>query len=168
MRIINRRRNTGKTSMLISAAYVTGKPIITSTINSKNNLMHMAKTMGISDNIEVYTINEWSECHRPYVPNNEILIDNVELMLGEILSKFLNANVIAGTMTVPMDDVENDIKEANKKHGHWFSLDECANEGVYCSACHKKVYKLNYANQKLKSKYCPNCGAIMDEKEESK
>lgn len=29
----------------------------------------------------------------------------------------------------------------------------------------KKVYKLNYANQKLKSKYCPNCGAIMDGKE---
>ena len=109
MRIINRRRNTGKTSMLISAAYVTGKPIITSTINSKNNLIHMAKTMGISDNIEVYTINEWSECHRSYVPNNEILVDNVELMLEEVLSKFLNANVIAGTMTVPMDDIENDI-----------------------------------------------------------
>ena len=33
--------------------------------------------------------------------------------------------------------------------------------------CNKKVYKLNYANQKLKSKYCPNCGAIMDEKKES-
>ena len=28
--------------------------------------------------------------------------------------------------------------------------------------CNKKVYKLNYANQKLKSKYCPNCGAVMD------
>ena len=28
--------------------------------------------------------------------------------------------------------------------------------------CHKKVYKTDYANQKIKSKYCPNCGAIMD------
>ena len=54
-----------------------------------------------------------------------------------------------------------------RKHGHWVALDECANEGVYCSVCNKKVYKLNYANQKLKSKYCPNCGAIMDGKEES-
>ena len=50
-------------------------------------------------------------------------------------------------------------------HAHWFLLDDCANEGVYCSACTKKVYKTDYANQKLKSKYCPNCGARMDEKE---
>ena len=48
------------------------------------------------------------------------------------------------------------------KHGEWFLLDECSNEGVYCSVCHKKVYKKCYANQKLKSKYCPNCGAKMD------
>lgn len=47
------------------------------------------------------------------------------------------------------------------RHGYWFSLDECSNEGVYCSVCHKKVYKIYYANQKLKSKYCPNCGAKM-------
>lgn len=51
----------------------------------------------------------------------------------------------------------------NSKHGHWKLLDECSNEGVYCSVCSKKVYKTDYANQKLKSKYCPNCGAIMDE-----
>ena len=38
-------------------------------------------------------------------------------------------------------------------HAHWFLLDDCANEGVYCSACTKKVYKTDYANQKLKSKY---------------
>lgn len=50
-------------------------------------------------------------------------------------------------------------------HAHWFLLDDCANDGVYCSACAKKVYKTDYANQKLKSKYCPNCGAKMDEKE---
>ena len=62
---------------------------------------------------------------------------------------------------------ENTTIDNVRKHGHWFALDECANEGVYCSVCYKKVYKLNYANQKLKSKYCPNCGAIMDEKEES-
>lgn len=48
-------------------------------------------------------------------------------------------------------------------HGHWFLLDECSNAGVYCSVCHKKVYKEDYANQKLKSKFCPNCGAMMDE-----
>lgn len=165
MRIINRGRGTSKTAMLISTAYVTGKPIITSTMHNKNNLMSMAQKMGISANIEVYTINEWLECHRLYKPNDEILVDNVELMLGDVLSKFLNANVVAGTMTVPMDDIKDNTKESDRKHGYWYALDECANEGVYCSACNKKVYKLNYANQKLKSKYCPNCGAIMDGKE---
>lgn len=50
------------------------------------------------------------------------------------------------------------------KHGYWHLLDNCANEGVYCSICNKKVYKTNYANQKIKSKYCPNCGAKMDGK----
>ena len=59
--------------------------------------------------------------------------------------------------TLKMDEI---------KHGHWVMLDECANEGVYCSVCHKKIYKIGYANQKLKSKYCPNCGAIMDEEKE--
>ena len=64
MRIINRGRGTGKTAILISAAYVTGKPIITYTINNKNSLLDMAEKMGILDNIEVYTIKEWFEYQR--------------------------------------------------------------------------------------------------------
>ena len=51
------------------------------------------------------------------------------------------------------------------KHGEWHLLYNCANEGVYCSVCHKKVYKTDYANQKIKSPFCPNCGAKMDLKE---
>ena len=57
---------------------------------------------------------------------------------------------------------KNKADYAEVKHGKWFTLDDCANEGVYCSVCHKKVYKKCYANQKLKSNYCPNCGAKMD------
>ena len=51
-------------------------------------------------------------------------------------------------------------------HGRWHLLDECSNEGVYCSVCHKKVYRKDYANQKVKSNYCPNCGADMRERKE--
>ena len=29
--------------------------------------------------------------------------------------------------------------------GYWVSLTDCANAGVYCSVCHKKVYKEDYA-----------------------
>ena len=48
------------------------------------------------------------------------------------------------------------------KHGKWQVLDNCSNEGVYCSVCQKKVYCKSYANQKVKSNFCPNCGAKMD------
>ena len=51
-------------------------------------------------------------------------------------------------------------------HGEWVALTECSNEGVYCSACHKKVYRADYAwcakRNKVRSNYCPNCGAKMD------
>ena len=58
---------------------------------------------------------------------------------------------------------------AEVRHGRWIELDECANEGVYCSVCHKKVYKIDYAWSnnpvKMKSPYCPNCGARMDKED---
>ena len=57
----------------------------------------------------------------------------------------------------------SEIPTYEPKHGHWMLLDECSNAGVYCSVCCKKVYRTDYANQKIKSKYCPNCGSIMDE-----
>ena len=49
------------------------------------------------------------------------------------------------------------------RHAKWVLIDECVNEGVYCSNCHKKIYRTEYANQKVKSNFCPNCGAKMDE-----
>ena len=52
-----------------------------------------------------------------------------------------------------------------QKCGYWISLTECANAGVYCSVCNKKVYKEDYAwcnrKNKLRSDYCPHCGAKM-------
>ena len=49
--------------------------------------------------------------------------------------------------------------------GRWVSFTECANAGVYCSVCHKKVYKEDYARcnrkNKLRSDYCPHCGSKM-------
>ena len=54
-----------------------------------------------------------------------------------------------------------------QKCGYWISLTDCANAGVYCSVCNKKVYKEDYAwcnrKNKLRSNYCPHCGAKMDE-----
>ena len=67
-------------------------------------------------------------------------------------------------------DIENfpNADVAPIRHGRWIPLTECANEGVYCSICKKKVWKSDYAQcskksrNKLESNYCPNCGAKMD------
>ena len=66
------------------------------------------------------------------------------------------------------DDNGDAIEISRVRHGQWISLTECANEGVYCSICKKKVWKSDYAlcshksRNKLRSDYCPNCGAKMD------
>lgn len=97
------------------------------------------------------------------------LIDANGLM--NLLERELDMNGITdwgkGYMEAIHDSMEHvkfmpTIEADTVKHGSWFLLDECANAGVYCSVCHKKVYKTDYANQKIKSKYCPNCGAVMD------
>ena len=72
----------------------------------------------------------------------------------------LLAQIRAYIATEPAADV------APVVHGKWNTLTECANEGVYCSVCHKKVYRADYAwcakRNKVRSNYCPNCGARMD------
>jgi NAD-dependent SIR2 family protein deacetylase len=63
-------------------------------------------------------------------------------------------------MRIPCADVEP------VRPGRWISLTGCSNAGVYCSICHKKVYKEDYAwcnrKNKVRSPYCPNCGSKMD------
>ena len=50
--------------------------------------------------------------------------------------------------------------------GEWKLLDECSNAGVYCSVCHKAVFRERawYKNVHIQSKFCPNCGAKMEDK----
>lgn len=71
----------------------------------------------------------------------------------------IHGMVTAGMMTCLCDPIFLEKRPV----GHWIPLKDCANKGVYCSVCNKKVYKVDYANQKLKSKFCPNCGAKMEE-----
>jgi hypothetical protein len=48
--------------------------------------------------------------------------------------------------------------------GEWMALNECSNEGVYCKRCKKKVYRIEYANEKMRSPFCPACGAAQTDK----
>ena len=69
-------------------------------------------------------------------------------------------NAIRLIKSLPTADVEP------VRHGQWISLTDCSNAGVYCSICHKKVYKEDYAwcnrKNKVRSAYCPSCGSKMD------
>ena len=51
------------------------------------------------------------------------------------------------------------------KMGRWILLYECANSGYYCSECQKKVVKEGWSDTVKKIKYCPNCGAKIQEAE---
>lgn len=88
---------------------------------------------------------------KEYIEKSE-LIENLNIFAPEHYTNLINQLIVKHPAA--------EVREV--KHGYWLLLDECSNEGVYCSVCSKKVYKKEYANQKIKSKYCPNCGAIMD------
>ena len=93
-------------------------------------------------------------------------------LLGDIYLPMMDGPNTVGEYTIPHKFKEKiaDYLIANgvtaQGCGHWVSLTDCANAGVYCSVCHKKVYKEDYAycsrKNKLRSSYCPHCGAKMD------
>ena len=45
------------------------------------------------------------------------------------------------------------------KEGHWIVLDNCSNEGIYCSHCNNKIFDYPSKPKKKLSNYCPNCGS---------
>jgi len=79
-------------------------------------------------------------------------------------------NVIKGWETVlsrdpldaPWDLIDETLallKEQKAKEGHWIVLDFCANEGIYCSECHMKIFDRTTKPKKKLSQYCPHCGS---------
>lgn len=59
------------------------------------------------------------------------------------------------------------LKEQEAKTGHWIWLQFCANEGVYCSECHTKMFD-RYPMKKKLSQFCGHCGAKMDDQVEGR
>lgn len=87
-------------------------------------------------------------------------------ILGEFLlwpSKMKNVWMPQGIEKLADHLISNGVTV--QERGYWASLTDCANAGVYCSVCNKKVYKEDYARcnrkNKLRSDYCPHCGAKM-------
>ena len=50
-------------------------------------------------------------------------------------------------------------KYRKTKEGHWIVLEFCANEGIYCSECHMKIFDRTTKPKKKLSQYCPHCGS---------
>ena len=78
-------------------------------------------------------------------------------------------NLLAERDALKEEKLISNADVAEVVHGEWKLLDECSNAGVYCSICHKAVYRESawYKNVHIKSKYCPNCGAKMDKEDET-
>lgn len=57
------------------------------------------------------------------------------------------------------DDILALLKEQDAKEGHWIVLEFCANEGIYCSECHMKIFDRITKPKKKLSQYCPHCGS---------
>ena len=51
------------------------------------------------------------------------------------------------------------LKEQEAKEGHWIVLEFCANEGIYCSECHMKIFERVTKPKDKLSRYCPHCGS---------
>lgn len=90
----------------------------------------------------------------------ELLMEFIEIDAwdnGEFIEKNIDFQKIASDLVSHGVTVQ--------ECGYWISLTDCANAGVYCSVCNKKVYKEDYAlcnrKNKLRSDYCPHCGAKM-------
>lgn len=79
-----------------------------------------------------------------------------EAALMKLMQDGCSAKNLQSISDMPAADV------AEVGHGQWYVLDDCANAGLYCSACSRRVHREEFAYKNLKSKYCPHCGARMD------
>ena len=106
MKFINMARQSGKTTMLINAAYVNGAPILVPNENRKMYLEEQAKSMGLK--VEVYSLND------PIITRihpSEFYIDDAEEVFERALMQLLGAPVRACTMSIPYIERKKEEKE---------------------------------------------------------
>ena len=107
MRYINMARRTGKTTLLINAAYTTGYPIIVRDSARAKAVKDQAKALGLD--IKVFSYLEWIGGH--YL-ENKVLVDEATELIEGALTGLLRAEVVACTFSIPMTEIK--IKEAEK------------------------------------------------------
>lgn len=99
MKIINRARQSGKTTMMIHTSYVTGCPILVYNHARAEQLLVQAKQLGCK--VEVYTIDEWLRMHGVERQHPNVLIDETEDLIEQALENMLCTKITACTMSIP-------------------------------------------------------------------
>lgn len=105
MRFINMARRSGKTTLLINSAYVTGYPIIVYDKARAKSVMDQAKSLGLD--INVFTFHEWINNHY-HNPINKVYIDEASELIEGALTSLLEAEVIACTVTIPLTEIKKE------------------------------------------------------------
>jgi hypothetical protein len=110
MKIINMKRHSGKTTMLIHTAYVTESPIIVYDKRRAESVYQQAVNMGF-DKIDVFTIDEWVK-QKPHT--DSVLIDEGKEIIEAALISMLHTRVSAITLSEPMITKDNEKGEQDK------------------------------------------------------
>lgn len=110
MKFINMGRRSGKTTMLIHTAYVTGSPIIVWDKKRAESVYQQAVSMGF-DKIDVFTVDEWL-ANRPHF--DSVLVDEGKGIIEAALISMLHTNISAITFSEPMITNDNEKGEQDK------------------------------------------------------
>ena len=102
-KFINRARQTGKSTMLIHAAYITDSPIIVYDRMRKMCLQEQADKIGCKG-VEIFTLKEWMQFIGRPKPK-KVMIDEALSIIEEILSRTLEVESIYATFTLPMEEL---------------------------------------------------------------
>lgn len=96
---------------------------------------------------------------------NEIMRDNPSTFWAshQMADGVKNAERRIAALDIALSALRPVNRERVEKvwRGEWRLFDDCANEGLYCSQCGKKVYRVEYANVKMATRFCPNCMSAM-------
>lgn len=105
---INRARGTGKTTMLIHAAFVTGYPIIVWDSMRAQAIKQQAKSMECD--VDVYSWKEFKQYG--FHDHDKILIDEATDFISTALREMLGAEVVSCSMSIPCyQPKESEVKE---------------------------------------------------------
>lgn len=103
MNIIMKERNMGKTTSLIFASEITGLPIVVSNNKHLDYIIGKAKELQ-AKTPDVFTVQDLRAGKLRGRGITDVLVDDMEQIIGEAIDSYLGVHVVAGTMTKKNDE----------------------------------------------------------------